>query len=122
MADKLRDDLLAAGIIRKVQDCTEWVAPAKFVPKPGGKKVRLVTDYRRLNEAVERPGHPFPCATDILRSIKPSSRWFGKIDAVHSYFQVPLAASSQLLTTFLLPDGKYCYTCLLYTSPSPRDS
>ena len=59
---------------------------------------------------MQRPAHPFPCATDILRTVKPSSKLFAKLDAVHGYFQVPLDEESQLLTTFLLPDGKYCYT------------
>jgi len=72
--------------------------------------MRLVTDYARLNLAVERPVHPFPSAQDIMRSVRPESKVFAKFDAVHGYFQVPLDEASQKLTTFLLPEGKFCYT------------
>jgi len=109
-ADKLRDNLLKAGIIKRVDEPTDWISPAKFLPKPNGKGVRLVTDFTHLNRAVRRPVHPFPSAQDIVRMVRPGSRVFAKLDAIHGYFQVPLDEESQKLTTVLLPDGKYCYT------------
>jgi hypothetical protein len=45
-----------------------------FRAKTGGKKLRLVTDYRRLNEAVQREVHPFTLATDLIKKIDPESR------------------------------------------------
>ena len=110
MGRQLIADLVGCGILRKVTEPTDWVSPAKFVLKPGGKKVRLVTDYRRLNKYVKRPVHPFPSPTDVIRMLEPGTQVFAKLDAIHGYYQVPLDEKSQLLTTFLLPDGKYCYT------------
>ena len=34
---------------------------------------------------------------------------FSKLDANHGYWQIPLDKSSQLLTTFNTPFGRYCY-------------
>lgn len=70
-------------------------------------KVRLVIDYRRLNEATSRPVHPFSNVRDLMREIQPSVRIFAKVDAVHGYFQVLLSTKASKMCTFLLPDGKY---------------
>ena len=107
-ADELIDELLRAGVIVKESEPTDWVAPAHFVPKKNGK-VRLVTDYRVLNQLIVRPIHPFPSAKDIVRRIEPSSKFFAKIDAIHGYYQIPLDTPTSKLTTFLLPSGRYRY-------------
>ena len=107
-AKELVDKLLGAGIISRVDQPTDWISPAHFVPKPDGS-VRLVTDYQQLNSMVDRPVHPFPSSLDMLRFIEPGSQWFCKMDALQGYFQVPLSENSRLLTTFLLPEGKFCY-------------
>jgi hypothetical protein len=108
-ADDLERELLQAGVIVPVIEPTDWVSPAHFVPKPDGR-VRLVTDYTRLNEKLERPIHPFPSAKDLMQRIAPDSKFFAKIDAVHGYFQVPLEEESTLLRMFLLPSGRFRYT------------
>ena len=51
---------IASGIIAPCDSPTEWCSPAFFVPKGDGKRVRLVTDYTKLNKFVVRPVHPFP--------------------------------------------------------------
>ena len=109
-ANKLMDELLEAGVVVRVEEWTDWISPAFFVEKPGTSKVRLVTDYRQLNRRVKRPIHPFSPATDLIKRVDPEARWFCKLDAVHGYFQIPLDEPSSLLTTFLLPSGRYRYT------------
>ena len=110
-ADKLIAELLNSGIIVKVQpnETIEWCSPGFFVPKPNGK-VRLVVDFRQINQYIDRPVHPFPSCKDIIRNIKPDSRWFLKFDAVHGYFQIPLDEESSKLTTFLIESGRYRFT------------
>lgn len=108
-SDSLMTELISAKALRRVTWPTNWCSPAHFVGKPGGKKVRLVTDYRVLNKAVKRPVHPFSSVPDLIRQIRPTSRWFAKVDAVHGYFQVPLDDESADLTTFLLPSGRFQY-------------
>ena len=107
-AEELIAQLLRDGIIAKVNQATDWVSPAHFVPKKNGG-VRLVTDYTRLNQYVKRPIHPFPCTVDIPADMDPEAKVFARTDAVHGYFQVPLEDDSSYLTTFLLPSGRYRY-------------
>jgi hypothetical protein len=109
MADKLVAELVKSKVLVAETGPTAWCSPAHFVPKPGGKKLRLVTDYRELNKSVIRTMHPFPSAADLVKRVQPSSRFFAKIDAIHGYFQVPLDEESSKLTTFLLPSGRYRY-------------
>jgi hypothetical protein len=42
--------------------------------------------------------------------IKPESRVFTKLDTYSGYFQIPLEPELSLMTTFILPSGKYRYT------------
>ena len=110
MASKLVQELVKSGVLVPVEGASEWCSPGHFVPKPGGKKMRLVTDYRQLNKYVARPTHPFPSAAELIKRVDSSSRWFAKIDAIHGYFQIPLSERSSMYTTFLLPSGRYRYT------------
>ena len=102
-------ELLRKGVIAQVTEPTRWCSPAFFVPKPDGKRVRLVTDYTKLNEFVHRPTHPFPSSRDIMQSISADARVFAKMDAVHGYFQLALDDESSHITTFILPSGRYRY-------------
>ena len=108
-AEKVVSDLIAACVIMPVSEPTEWCAPAFFVPKADGKKVRLVTDYTKLNRYVKRPVHPFPSVKKIVQSIPAGTRYFAKMDAVQGYFQLALNARSSKITTFLLPSGRFRY-------------
>ena len=55
-AKRLCDDLEQKGIITKVTEATDWVAPGHFVAKkgcsPDNIKIRLVTDFRMLNKYI----------------------------------------------------------------------
>jgi len=108
-ATELIDELIRSDIIERVVDETpEWISPAFFVAKPNGK-VRLVTNFTRLNRYVKRPVHTFPCADEIRQRIPAGSRFFAKLDATMGYYQIPLAEESRHYTTFLLPLGKFRY-------------
>ena len=110
-AEKLIKQLLDSGVIVKVPttENVEWCSPGFFVPKPNGK-VRLVTDYRQINTFIDRPVHPFPSCRNILRGLKPDSKWFLKFDAIQGYFQIKLDDESSRLTTFLVESGRYRFT------------
>ena len=103
-------DLIEKGIIEKVEDddpC-DFISPAFFVPKANGK-VRLVTDYKYINQFLDRPVQPFMSSRQIADAIRPESRVFATMDMVQGYYQIALDEESSKLTTFLLPDGKYRY-------------
>ena len=90
---------IASGIIVPCDKLTEWCSPAFFLPKGDGKRVRLVTDYTKLNQFVIFPVHPFLSVSDIIQSIPASAACFAKLDATHGYFQIP----------FILPSGRFRY-------------
>ena len=98
---------------------TRWVSPAFFVPKPDGVRMRLVTDYTKLNKYVQRPIHPFPSTRDIMQSIPHGQKLFAQLDAVHGYFQLALDEESSYLTTFLLPQGRFRYLLSLIHISEP---
>jgi hypothetical protein len=109
-ASKVIKTALDDGIIEEVKNPTEWISPAFFVPKEGGKAgLRLVTDFSHLNQYIKRPIHPFPSSHDVIQDIAPNSKFFAKLDAVQGYFQIPLDEESSFYTTFLLPSGRYRY-------------
>ena len=49
MVEHIVTDLIKAQVIEPEVNPTEWCAPAFFVPKGDGLRVRLVTDYTKLN-------------------------------------------------------------------------
>ena len=91
MADEVVNELRVESIIEPAPGLSNWCSPAHFVLKLGGKKVRLVTDFTRLNKFVKRPVHPFPSASDILMSVKAGSKYFACLDLVWGYFQCEMA-------------------------------
>ena len=111
-ADMMITKLVNDDIIERVpvDEVSDWISPAFFVPKPGGKAgLRLVTDFTQLSKYVKRPVHPFPSASDITKGIAAGAKFFCKLDAVQGYHQIALSEESRKLTTFLLPQGKFRY-------------
>ena len=90
-----------------IREPTEWCSPGFFVPKPASANVRLVVDYSVINKYIARSPHPFMSARDVLKQIRPESKWFGCFDVVQGYYQVLLDEASRHLTTFLLPQGRF---------------
>ena len=103
------NELVKKGVIIPANETTDWGSPAFFVPKGDKIRVRLVTDYTKLNKHVKRPIHPFSSTQEILQAVPKEAKVFAKLDAVHGYFQLGLDKVSSQLTTFLLPQGKFRY-------------
>ena len=82
-AAKAVQDLLDKKVITPVSTPTEWCSPAFFVGKKETNKVRMVTDFTKLNKYVQRAVHPFPAAQEIIQSIPRGSKFYAKLEAVH---------------------------------------
>ena len=95
------------GIIERIDEPTDWCAPIVPVLKPNGK-VRITTDFKKLNSAVKRERYMLPCIEEVLQRMK-GSKVFSKLDARSGYFQVPLDDDSAKLTTFITPFGRFFY-------------
>ena len=107
-ADELLKYLLDTGVIKRADPnrTYEWVSPAFFVPKRNGS-ARLVVDFSRLSQFADRTPHPFPSPRDVIRSIKPDSRWFITSDMKNGYYQLRLSEAAMGFTAFLLPQGLF---------------
>ncbi|KAK7106488.1 hypothetical protein V1264_017738 [Littorina saxatilis] len=97
-------------VIRPVTQSTDWCAPIVTVPKNNGK-VRLCVDLTKLNESVRRENFPLPSTDQLLAQLS-GAKVFSKLDCNSGFYQIPLGEDSQLLTTFITPFGRYCYTRL----------
>ena len=87
---------------------TDWVNSLVVIEKPKTKKLRICLDPRPLNAAICREHFQLPTIEDITTRLT-GARIFSKLDANHGYWQIPLSNSSQLLTTFNSPFGRYCF-------------
>lgn len=113
MMNKLKaeiDRLLSLKIIEPMLEVTDWVAPIVVVQK-NDKEIRLCVDYTRLNEYVKRPYYPILKIESTLANLK-GARYFSKIDINKGFYQIRLDKTSQLLTCFITPFGRYIFTRL----------
>ncbi|KAL5516836.1 hypothetical protein EMCRGX_G002260 [Ephydatia muelleri] len=104
------DQMEALGVISKVDIPTPWCAGMVVAQKPNGA-IRFCVDLKPLNESVLREVYPLPRVDEILAQLF-GSRVFSKLDANSGFWQIPLALSSRLMTTFVTPFGRYHFNKL----------
>jgi len=110
LRDRLKtelEDMEKRGVIRKVEEPTDWVSSMAIVEKPDGS-LRICLDPRHLNKAIKREHFQLPTIEDITTRMV-NAKWFTKLDANRGYWQIPLDEESHLLTTFNTPFGRFCY-------------
>ena len=98
------------GVISRIDEPTPWCAGMVVVPKANGK-IRICVDLKPLNENVMREVHPLPTVDETLARLT-GAKVFSKLDANSGFWQIPLAKSSRLLTTFITPSGRYHFNKL----------
>ena len=116
---KVKEELArmeATGVIEKVGAPTEWCSPIVVVPKSSGK-FRISWDFIQLNKAILRENHPMPSTEQTLGKLA-GANVISKLDANSGFWQRKLKDSSKLLTTFVTPWGRYCYTRLPFVISS----
>ena len=99
------DNMEKTGVIRKVDEPTEWVNSMVVVEKPNGE-LRICLDPRNLNKAIKREYYQLPTFEEISSRLS-GAKVFTKLDANKGYWQIPLDESSIKLTTFNTPFGRY---------------
>jgi len=102
--------MLAEGVIVKVTEPTEWCSPMVTVRKKNGQ-LRICTDFRQLNHAVERELFQIPTFEDITAMMQ-GATVFSLLDCSSGYWQLPVEKESQPLLTFTSPFGRFSYTRL----------
>jgi hypothetical protein len=95
------------GVIACVEEPTEWCAGMVPLVKPTGK-LCICVDMTHLNDSVERERLILPAVDKTLARLE-GATVFTKLDATSGFWQVPLQKDSQLITTFITPEGRYYF-------------
>ena len=105
--DDALQEYLDHGIIEKAQGPTPWVSPIVVVPRPRQpNRVRLCTDMRLANQAIQRERHPIPTLEDIIH-VANGATIFSQLDLYNGYNQIELHPDSRSITTFSTHRGLF---------------
>ena len=100
------DKLLATGFIRDVK-YPDWLANVVVVPKKN-EKWRVCVDYTNLNDVCLKDSFPLPRIDQIVDATV-RHEMFSFLDTFSEYHQIPMFWSNEKNTTFVTPQGLYCY-------------
>ena len=84
-----------------------WCSRAFPVLKGDKQSVRIVSDFKAVNRCLTRPTHPTDSAQQLLRQIKPTSRYFATIDCTSGYSQIPISEASSDLLVISTTAGRF---------------
>jgi len=102
---KYIDEMLAKGFIRKSKSPAG--APIFFVFKKNGE-LRLVVDYRRLNEITFRDSFPIPLINYMLECLR-KGKIFSKIDLRQAFNLIRIKKGHEYKTAFTCVYGHFEY-------------
>lgn len=92
--------------------CSSWASPCLLVKKPDGT-YRFCTDYRKLNSITKPDSYPLPRMEDCVDRVG-TAKYVSKFDLLKGYYQVPLSARAQEVSSFIVPSGLYSYTVMSF--------
>jgi len=102
------EKMLSEEIIRP--STSQWNAPILVVPKKsdasGTQKLRIVVDFRRLNDLTIGDSYPLPNVTDILDQLG-NAKYFSTLDLASGYHQIAMSERDKNKTAFSTPYGHY---------------
>ena len=92
------------GLFTKVE-MSEWSSPTFCIPKKDGR-IRIMTDYRRVNRTVKRKVVPLPNIMDTIMSLG-SFKYATCIDLNMGYYAMEMDEAAKKICTIVLPWGFY---------------
>lgn len=101
-------ELLEKGTI--VPSNASTTSPVFIANKSNGD-IRIIVDYRKINQHIVDDGFFFPGIYDSIERLK-NMKFFSKIDLSSSFYQIPISKCSQDITSFICPLGQYKFTTL----------
>ncbi|SLM38734.1 gag polymerase env, partial [Lasallia pustulata] len=102
------NDAVKASIIRKL--ISPAASPVMFVPKSDGS-LRLVIDYRRLNDITIKNRYPLPLISDMLDRLQGAKK-FTKLDCKDAYNRVRIKGGDEWKTAFRTQFGLFEYLAM----------
>ena len=102
---------LKKGYIR--HGTSSFVSPIFFIPKKDGKELRMVIDYRRLNDITKKDFYPLPNLRSELEKLSKHSL-FSKFDVHAGYNNIRIKEEDQYKATFKTPIGTFIPTVMTF--------
>ena len=96
-------EMAASGIVRRSNG--PWSSPLHVVTKKDGS-FRMCGDYRRLNTVTTPDRYSIPLIADLTSRLQ-GKKFFGKVDLVKGYHQIPVAEQDIAKTAITTPFGTY---------------
>src|SRR5438270_86795 len=100
------EEMLKAGKIRPSKSPAS--ALIFFVPKPHGRGLQIVVDYRGLNAITIKDRYPLPLMSELMDRVG-KARWFTKLDLKNGFNLVRIASGHEWKTAFKTRYGSYEY-------------
>jgi hypothetical protein len=97
---------LPKGFIRESQ--SEAAYPILFVPKKGTTDLRLVVDYRQLNEETIKNRYPLPLIREMKDRLA-GAQWFSRLDLPMAFGHIRVKAGDEWKTAFRTRYGHFEY-------------
>ena len=122
LKDKILDELkrmTEQQIIKPVDYHTDWCSSITYAIKKDGS-LRICLDPKWLNKALKRCPHKIPTVEELNPQLA-HAKFFSKLDAKAGYWSVCLSKTSQDLTTFRTPFGRYCFQRLPFGLSTSQD-
>ena len=79
------EDMKKRGVIRKVEEPTDWVSSMAIVEKPD-ESLRICLDHRNLNKAIKREHFQLSTLEDITTRMT-NAKWFTKLASNQGYWE-----------------------------------
>ena len=95
--------------IKPVAHPTEWLSNILIKEKPDGKLRICIDPSQTINKAIRRSVYTIPTIEEKLPLLK-NAKVFTTEDVSGAFHTIDLDDKSALLTTFMGPDGRYCFT------------
>ena len=110
LREKLKQELdrmTSLGVIKRVEEPTEWVNSMVCVKKPNGD-LRVCMDPKDLNANIKREHYQIPTRDEITSEMA-GAKYFSKLDASQGFWQIKLHEDSTKYCTFNTPFGRYSF-------------
>ena len=102
----------ANDALEKYHGNRPWAVPTFGIPKKNNE-IRIVTDFRKLNEAIKRNPWPMPTIQDMLHQCG-GMLYATTLDLIMSYYAMNVREDMWHYLVIILPWGKYVYKKCLW--------
>ena len=110
----LRESLnkdLAKGYIK--HGTSSYISPIFFIPKKDGGELRMVIDYRKLNDMTKKDFYPLPNLRTELEKLS-HHKLFSKFDVCAGYNNIRIKDTDQHKAAFKTPLGTFIPTVMTF--------